>query len=44
MLCDQKHMEKEIELSIKINFEAMHESIRELKETLEKEAKFMEGI
>ena len=40
---DHNQMEKEIELFIKQNIEEMHLSMRELRDSLVKEAKLMEG-
>lgn len=43
-ICEQKQMEKEIESFIDKNIKGMHSSIKELRESITKEAKEMEGI
>ena len=43
-LCEQKQMEREIECFIEKNLQEMHASIKELKDSICKEAKEMEGL
>jgi len=43
ILIDRHQMEKEIELFIKKNEEEMHKSTEELRDAINKEAKYMEG-
>jgi hypothetical protein len=43
-LCEQSQMEKEIEGFIEKNFQEMHASIKELRDSICKEAKEMEGV
>ncbi len=44
LLCEQKQMEREIECFIEKNLQEMHASIKELKDSICKEAKEMEGV